>query len=54
MSEAFKCDFCEEFKDGEPAEELFRQEHIDRQGTDNIHVADVCDDCWSDIGGDDE
>lgn len=51
MSDAFYCDFCEEYHDGEPAEELYRKEHIDRQGTDVIHVADLCEDCWETVGG---
>lgn len=57
MGEAFRCDFCpegEQYHDGEPAEELFRKEHIDRQGTDVIHVADLCEDCAQEVLGDGE
>jgi len=45
MSEAFICDFCaegEQYHEGEAAESLFIKRHIDRQGTDVIHVADLC------------
>jgi len=42
VSDAFYCDFCEDFHHGEPAEELFVKRHIDRQGTDLIKVADLC------------
>lgn len=49
MSEAFKCDRCTEYCDGEPAETLYRKEHIDRQGTDHIKVADLCGPCAADI-----
>lgn len=49
MSDAFYCDFCEEYHDGEPAEQLYRKEHIDRQGTDVIHVADLCADCAAEV-----
>ena len=58
MSDAFRCDFCpegEQYHDGEPAETLYRKEHIDRQGTDHIKVADLCADCAAKVvdGGED-
>lgn len=52
MSDAFRCDFCpegEQYHDGEPAEELYRKEHIDRQGTDVVHVADLCEGCAQEV-----
>jgi hypothetical protein len=54
MAEAFKCDFCGDFKLGEPKEELFKKEHIDRQGTDVIKVADVCAGCYGDLEVEDD
>jgi len=53
MSDAFWCDFCEEYGDGEAAETLYRKEHIDRQGTDHIKVADLCADCAAMVVDDD-
>lgn len=47
MGDAYRCDFCpeaEQYHDGDPAEQLFIKRHIDRQGTDVIHVADLCPD----------
>jgi len=45
MSEAFYCDHCDEYHDGDPTESLYRKEVIDRQRTDYIKVADLCDEC---------
>ena len=45
MTDAFYCDFCEDFHRGEPDEELFVKRHHDRQGTDVVKVADLCDEC---------
>ena len=50
MTDAYLCDFCNDYHDGDPAEELYRKEHIDRQGTDHIKVADVCTDCAASMG----
>lgn len=33
------------YHDGSPEMELYRKEHIDRQGTDEIKVMDLCEDC---------
>jgi hypothetical protein len=49
MTEAFYCDFCQEYHRGEEAESLYIQRHIDRQGTDVIHVADACEECVKEI-----
>jgi len=46
MSNAFYCDFCGEYFDGEPSETLYSKSVIDRQGTDYINVGDVCGNCW--------
>jgi len=57
MSEAFKCDLCEEFYVGDPYAELYEKVYIDRQGTDYPKAADVCSDCGTDLdlrGVDDE
>jgi len=54
VSEAFFCDFCLEYHDGEPEEQLYRKEHIDRQGTDVIHVADLCGECAQEVLPSDE
>lgn len=45
MTEAFLCDFCQEFHTGEVELELYKKEHIDRQGTDHVKVADLCEQC---------
>lgn len=42
MTDAFKRDVCGVYHDGEPTEYLYRKEVIDRQGTDYIKVADLC------------
>lgn len=48
MGDAFLCEMCavenenNAYHDGDPAEKLFRKEVIDRQGTDYIKVADLC------------
>jgi hypothetical protein len=45
MGDAYRCDFCpkgEQFHDGDPAEQLFIKRHYNRQGTDVIQVADLC------------
>jgi len=52
MSDAFYCDRCEEYFDGEPSESLYRKETIDRQGTDYIKVEDLCGDCAETVIGD--
>jgi len=52
MTDAFLCDFCNEYHDGEATVELYRKEHIDRQGTDHIKVADACTDCAASMGVD--
>jgi len=49
MTDAFRCDFCGEFYDGDPYAELYEKVHIDRQGTDYPKAADVCVECGSDL-----
>lgn len=51
VSEAFYCDHCEEYKDGTPAEKLYTKNHIDRQGTDHVHRADLCEECSETFAG---
>lgn len=51
MSDAFRCDHCEEYHDGDPAEKLYTKYHIDRQGTDVVHRADLCADCSKSFAG---
>lgn len=51
MSDAFLCDFCGEYYDGEPDKELYEKRMIDRQGTDYVKVADVCASCYGPLQG---
>jgi hypothetical protein len=50
VSDAFLCDFCLEYKDGEPAAELYGKRHIDRQGTEHPKLADACQSCANRFG----
>lgn len=45
MGDAFQCDDCGDFFPGEPEEKVYNKEHIDRQGTDIVLRAELCEGC---------
>lgn len=45
MTEAFKCNICDEYRDGKPARELYEKGHSPKNETVYEKVADVCEDC---------
>lgn len=52
MSDAYKCDHCDDYHDGDPAERLYVKQANGRQGMDYVKAADLCRSCKTDILGD--
>jgi len=54
MSEAFLCDRCGDYYDGEPAKKLYEKQVHGPQGVDYAKVMDLCEQCHSETLGDND
>jgi len=50
VTDAYRCDHCEEYKDGEPAEKLYTR-HYPQKRTEHRHRADLCPGCSKEFAG---